>query len=94
MNQRRWMLGMAFTLAFMMAKAEPANAQQGPNEPNSGPGTYQAHDFKNGYYRQNGLNPMSPDFRRRFNNDGISSVATQTTDPTRNKTRILPVNCG
>ncbi len=58
-------------------------------------GTDQAHDFNDGFYRQNGLDPDSPDFRRRFAaHDGITSKETNTTDPTRNKTRILPVNCG
>ena len=61
-------------------------------------GTHQAHDFSDGFYRQNGLNPKSPDFRRRFEVDGapngVQSVETGITDPTRSKTRVLPVNCG
>ncbi len=62
---------------------------------NRGPGTHQAHDFSDVFYRQNGLDPDSPDFRRRFaGHNGITSVATAIDDPTRNETRVLPVNCG
>ncbi len=92
MSQRRWMLGTGFAVAFLMASAVPANARQ---DPFHGPGTYQAHDFSDGFYRKNGLNPKSPDFRRRFaGHDGITSVKTNTSDPARNKTRVLPVNIG
>lgn len=62
-------------------------------------GTDQAHDFNDSFYLENGLNPQSSDFRRRFEDDDGSpflpfSVETNTTDPTRSTTRILPVNCG
>ena len=50
-------------------------------------GTHQAYDFSDGFYRQNGLNPKSPDFRRRFEVDGapngVQSVETGISDPTR-----------
>ncbi len=62
------------------------------------PGTHQAHDFNDAFYVQNGLDPTSSDFRRRFEIDGVpngvQSVETATTDPTRSTTRVLPVNCG
>ena len=94
MNQRRrrGAFGMGVAAAFLLATAPQAQAGL---ELDRSPGLHQAHDFSDGFYRQNGLDPKSPDFRRRFaGHNGITSVEENTTDPTRNKTRVLPVNCG
>ena len=92
MNQRKWVFGTGVAVAFLMVAAQQAHAGL---ELDRSQGTHQAHDFSDGFYRQNGIDPSSPDFRRRFAaHDGITSVKTNTTDPTRNKTRVLPVNCG
>lgn len=86
------MYGLVFPAAIFLVSVQPAYAEL---ELDRSQGTHQAHDFSDGFYRQNGLDPKSPDFRRRFAaHDGITSVETKTTDPTRNKTRVLPVNCG
>ena len=81
------------------AHSAPAAAERNAGlELDRSPGTHQAHDFSDGFYRQNGLDPKSADFRRRFEIDGVpngvQSVETPTTDPTRSTTRVLPVNCG
>ena len=94
MNKRRW-FGMGVAVAFLMVAAQQVRAGL---ELDRSQGTHQAHDFSDGFYRQNGLNPKSADFRRRFEIDGVpngvQSVETATTDPTRSTTRVLAVNCG
>ncbi len=97
MQQLRWIFGASVAVAFLflMAVAPQVHAQL---EINRGQGTHQAHDFNDTFYNQNGLDPTSPDFRRRFEingvPNGVQSVETQTDDPTRSTTRVLPVNCG
>lgn len=95
------LLGTLFVASAVLLVSTPASellARDTHREPlsiNRLPGTHQAHDFSDVFYRQNGLDPDSPDFRRRFaDHDGLTSVATEIDDPTRNETRILPVNCG
>ncbi len=73
---------LAYTLAFEL----PAQAFS--------EGTDQAHDFNDGFYRKNGLDPKSPDFRRRFEDVKGKpflpfSKKTNTKDPTRSKTRVV-----
>jgi hypothetical protein len=85
---------LALTLAFEL----PAQAGEAPFRLNRGPGVHQAHDFNDGFYRKNGLDPKSPDFNRRFEIDGVpnglQAVEGFTTDPTRSQTRVVAVNCG
>ena len=89
------MFGTGIAVAFSMVAAPPADAVL---QPDRSPGVHQAHDFQDGFYRQNGLDPKSPDFNRRFEIDGepngVQTVFSKTTDPTRSTSRVLPVNCG
>jgi len=61
-------------------------------------GVHQAHDFNDAFYIANGLDPTSADFNRRFEingvPNGVQTVFTETDDPTRSTSRVLPVNCG
>ncbi|HIF23637.1 MAG TPA: hypothetical protein EYQ27_17445 [Gemmatimonadetes bacterium] len=97
MNQPRWIsrTGAAVAFAFLLAVAPQVQAQL---QINRGQGTHQAHDFNDTFYIQNGLDPTSPDFNRRFEVDGVpngvQTVFTETDDPTRSTSRVLPVNCG
>jgi hypothetical protein len=92
--ERRW-FATAVAVGFSMAVAPQVHADL---DVDRSPGIHQAHDFSDGFYRQNGLDPKSRDFRRRFEingrPNGVQSVSSKTTDPTRSNTRILPVNCG
>ena len=95
MNRRSSMVGTGVAAAFLIVLAPQAHAGL---EVDRSPGVHQAHDFGDGFYRQNGLDPKSPDFNRRFEIDGepngVQTVKSKTTDPTRSSTRVLPVNCG
>ena len=88
-------LALTLALTLTLAVAPQVHAQF---EINRGQGTHQAHDFNDTFYVQNGLDPTSPDFRRRFEingePNGVQAVETDTDDPTRSTTRVLPVNCG
>ncbi len=95
MMKSSWMLGTGVAVACLMAGAQQAQADL---QPDRSPGVHQAHDFSDGFYRQNGLDPTASDFNRRFEIDGepngVQTVFTKTTDPTRSTSRVLPVNCG
>ena len=85
-NPIRYLWIALLTLACALASERSAQAFS--------QGLDQAHDFKDSFYRANGLDPKSPDFRRRFSPPDAGSKVTSTTDPTRNTTRVLGVNCG
>jgi hypothetical protein len=95
MNYRRRIfgIGVAATMLFAVAAQVPAEipiARQA--------GVHQAHDFNDDFYILNGLDPTSPDFNRRFEingePNGVQTVFSETDDPTRSTSRVLPVNCG
>jgi hypothetical protein len=95
MNQRKWVLGAGVAVVFLIAAAPQVHAEL---QIDRGQGTHQAHDFNDVFYIQNGLDPTSPDFNRRFEingePNGVQTVFTETEDPTRSTSRVLPVNCG
>jgi hypothetical protein len=95
MNQRRWVLGAGVAVVFLIAAAPQVHAEL---QIDRGQGTHQAHDFNDVFYIQNGLDPTSSDFNRRFEingePNGVQTVFTETEDPTRSTSRVLPVNCG
>ncbi len=99
MNIHRRRIGWAvLAVAFAADTTSAAQPSNAGLEVDRSPGLHQAHDFSDGFYRQNGLDPKSADFRRRFEingaPNGVRSVETATADPTRSTTRVLPVNCG
>ena len=98
-DHRRWIVWVAVAAALAANVASAATQANAGLQLDRSPGTHQAHDFSDGFYRQNGLDPKSADFRRRFEDVKGKpflpfSKKTNTKDPTRSKTRVLPVNCG
>ncbi len=94
-EHRKGLIGACVVIGLSLALAPQVQAQL---EIDRGQGVHQAHDFNDTFYIQNGLDPTSPDFNRRFEingvPNGVQAVLTPTDDPTRSTTRVLPVNCG